>query len=100
MKKFLVITVLLLCTSNLVHAQNSFSFSIAGPGYYLSANNYLSYPYGYYYSQIPPPIITYQPYYRQPIQVLVPVCGPYVYTRDFFGNLLTTRNCWTEIRWQ
>lgn len=110
MRKLIIMIVLSFGFSSLVQAQNSFSFSIVGPGYSLSANNYqyypfgyqLGYPLGYYYPPMGQQIIVPTvPYLRQPVLIPMTVCDSNIYTmRDQFGNLLTSRNCWTEMRWQ
>lgn len=109
MKKTLIIAVLSFCLSNIAQAQmqtqTSFSLSIAGPGGWISMNNY---------PQIGYPFVIYQqpflvPYIRQPVQVPINViiCQDNYMTdsfgnflRDQFGNFLTQRKCWNEWRWQ
>ncbi len=96
MKKFLTVIALSFCFSGLAQAQNTFWFTLGGPNWSISANNYLYQPYGYYYPQ--QIIVPQTYYYRQQVQVPVTVCQD-IYTRDQFGNGLIYKNCWTELRW-
>lgn len=102
MKKLLMMVVLSLCFTGLAHAgHNSFSFTIVGPGYAISAGHGM-YPYPQFYPMVPPPVImapqpmyiyTPPPYRPRPIVFCNP---PYVVVTPYGQEI--QQNCHTEWR--